>query len=152
MTDPNVANSLQRIASRRGSGAAGAAGAHLPHVFLHGTPRQVRSFVFLDCVCCTSALLDAFLWQSPRRRCCNHPIRAQRTSASGWRSHVVGAKCATWSQWDDPTRPWVGREAEVSARLLRGAGLPLTVRKYFRDQKPSLAMHFRVLQDFCPQA
>jgi len=91
MTDPNVANSLQRLAA----GGVGERGADvqpkLPHVFLHGTPRQ----------------------------------------------------------WDDPTRPWVGREAQTSARLLRNAGLPVTVQKYFRDHKPSLAMHFDVLQKFC---
>lgn len=43
MTDPNVANSLQRLAA----GGVGERGADvqpkLPHVFLHGTPRQVNS-------------------------------------------------------------------------------------------------------------
>lgn len=55
-------------------------------------------------------------------------------------------------QWNDPTRPWLRREAEICEKLLQAAGVDVTVRKYFADDKPSLAMHFDVLHAFQPLA
>ena len=45
-------------------------------------------------------------------------------------------------QWDDPLRPWLPIEKNRMLANLRAAGVPVTERKYFEGQDPSVLMHF----------
>jgi hypothetical protein len=49
---------------------------------------------------------------------------------------------------DDPHRPHLAVEKNRMAALCADAGVPLRVIKYFEGQKPSLKMHFDVIEAF----
>jgi hypothetical protein len=55
-------------------------------------------------------------------------------------------------QWSDASRPWIHEEKERCLRLCREAGLSATQRLYFPEEKPCVAMHFRVLDAFDAEA
>jgi hypothetical protein len=47
---------------------------------------------------------------------------------------------------DDPRRPFLIEERDRLLKLAETYGVPVTVRKYFQGQKPSLSMHFRIIE------
>lgn len=55
-------------------------------------------------------------------------------------------------QWDDPTRPWIGREAARFHEMFGAAGVRVTRRKYFADEPLSLEMHFEAIAAMRPEA
>ncbi|KAK9826567.1 hypothetical protein WJX74_003334 [Apatococcus lobatus] len=53
-------------------------------------------------------------------------------------------------QWEDRHRPWIRNEKDRFLALLGLAGLSMRQRLHFEGAKPSLLMHFQILQELRP--
>lgn len=82
-----------------------------------------------------------------------HVVQAAAASSSGLHLGFHG----TPRQWNDPQRPWIASEKDECIHQLRKIArrdnmskLSISEKLYFEHQKPSLQMHFEILERFQP--
>lgn len=136
ITDPTV---VQWVAARckRGHG--------LPHITLHGTPRQWGEWAHESASAMQGSI--CVLTRQCAARCCYFSFSLSSFICSCFHAdlfHFIAAAA------DDPHRPWICIEKNRFKALCVEAGVPITERRYFSDVRPpSLLMHFDIIQELC---